>query len=47
MEYDGAMRNRTFAVIFTAVVVAGGLSAWAQQKPISSRTSIVVYKSPT
>ena len=48
MEYDGAMRNRTFGVMVTAVVVAGGLSvAWAQQKPVSSRTSIVVYKSPT
>ena len=42
------MRNRTFAAMTAVVAVAGGLSvAWAQQKPVSSRTPIVVYKSPT
>ena len=42
------MRNQRFAIICAAVVAAGGLSvAWAQQKPVSSRTPIVVYKTPT
>jgi hypothetical protein len=47
MEYDRAMRKRVLAVI-TAVVAVGGFSVvWAQQKAVSSRTPIVVYKTPT
>lgn len=43
------MRIRTIAVttIAAAVAITGVTVAVAQQKPVSSRTSIVVYKSPT
>ena len=43
------MRNRTLAVIAltAAAAIAGVTMVIAQQKPVSSRTSIVVYKSPT
>lgn len=48
MEYDESMRNRTLATLAMAFVAIGGVCvAWAQQKPVSSRTPIVVYKSPT
>ena len=43
------MRIPTIAVMtLTAAAAIGGVTlAIAQQKPVSSRTSIVVYKSPT
>ena len=41
------MSNRTFAAIVGAIAVAGAAFASAQQKPVSSRTPIVVYKTPT
>lgn len=40
------MRKALF-VIVAAVAMGGMAVAWAQQKPVSSRASIVVYKSPT
>ena len=47
MRYDSKMSHRTFAAIVGAVVLAGAGFAFAQQKPVSSRTPIVVYKTPT
>jgi hypothetical protein len=43
------MRIRSIAVVsFAAALATAGVTlAVAQQKPVSSRTSIVVYKSPT
>ena len=43
------MRNRTIAVmtIAAATAIAGVTVAIAQPKPVTSRTAIVVYKSPT
>ena len=42
------MRMRTIAIgMCTVVFVAANLVALAQQKPVSSRTPIVVYKTPT
>ena len=41
------MSNRTFAAIVGALAIAGAAVAAAQLKPASSRTPIVVYKSPT
>ena len=43
------MRTRTIALMaFTAATAIAGVTlAVAQQKPVSSRTSITVYKSPT
>jgi hypothetical protein len=43
------MRIRSIAVLTfaAAVAIAGVTVAIAQQKPVTSRTSIVVYKSPT
>jgi hypothetical protein len=43
------MRMRTIAVmtLAAAAAITGVTVAVAQQKPLSSRTSIVVYKSPT
>ena len=43
------MRNRTLAVITltAAAAIASVTMVMAQQKPVSSRTAITVYKSPT
>lgn len=42
------MRMRTIAMgLCTVVFATAAAVAIAQQKPVSSRTSIVVYKSPT
>jgi hypothetical protein len=46
MRYDFAMRNRTLALIAIGLTAGLGLVV-AQTKPMSSRTSLVVYKSPT
>jgi hypothetical protein len=47
MRYDFTMRNKTFAIVGIGLVAALGLAVSAQQKPVSSRTPIVVYKTPT
>src|SRR5919106_5447706 len=42
------MRMRTIAIgMCTVVFAAANIAALAQQKPVSSRTPIVVYKTPT
>jgi hypothetical protein len=43
----GMMRNVLLFTFVTAVALGGFAAAWTQQKPVSSRTSIIVYKSPT
>src|SRR5687768_5831887 len=46
--YYGGMRMQTIAIGMCTVVFATvGIVAVAQQKPVSSRTPIVVYKTPT
>lgn len=40
------MRKGLF-IIVTAVAMGGVAVAWAQQKPVATRTTVVVYKSPT
>lgn len=47
MRYDFGMRNKTFAIVALGLMAALGLAVSAQQKPVSSRTPIVVYKTPT
>ena len=47
MRYDFAMRNRTLALVAIGLTAGLGLAVAAQQKPVSSRTSLVVYKTPT
>lgn len=47
MRYDGFMRKAVLFAFVTAVTLGGFVAAWAQQKPVSARQSIVVYKSPT
>jgi hypothetical protein len=39
--------RKAIAAAITAVAVGGFATAWAQQKPVSSRTAITVYKTPT
>ena len=41
------MSNRTFAALLGVIALAGAGFAFAQQKPVSSRTPIVVYKTST
>lgn len=41
------MSNKTIAAIVGALAIGGAGLVTAQQKPVSSRTAIVVYKSPT
>ena len=41
------MRNKTFGAVVGALAIAGAVLVAAQQKPVSSRTPIVVYKTPT
>ena len=41
------MSTRTFILIVGALAIAGVGIVTAQQKPVSSRTPIVVYKTPT
>lgn len=47
MGYDGVMRKAVLFALVTTVSTGAFAVAWAQQKPVSSRPSIVVYKSPT
>lgn len=47
MRYDSAMSKRTFASLVAVMAIAGAGFAAAQQKPVSSRTTITVYKTPT
>lgn len=39
--------HKELFIVLTAVALGGFGVAVAQQKPVSSRTSVVVYKSPT
>lgn len=41
------MGSKTFASLIAAMAIAGAGFAAAQQKPVSSRTTITVYKTPT
>ena len=41
------MSRTTFAAVAAALAIGGAVLVTAQQKPVSSRTPIVVYKSPT
>ena len=41
------MSRKTFAALMTVMAIGGAGFAAAQQKPVSSRTPIVVYKTPT
>jgi hypothetical protein len=41
------MRNKTFGAVVGALAIAGATLVLAQPKPVSSRTPIVVYKTPT
>lgn len=47
MRYDFVMRNKTFGIVAFGLMAGLGLAVSAQQKPVSSRTTVVVYKSPT
>jgi nitrate reductase NapE component len=47
MRYDFAMNNRIFAMVAVGLVAGLGFAVSAQQKPVSSRTPITVYKTPT
>jgi hypothetical protein len=41
------MSRTTFAAVIAAMAIGGAGFAVAQQKPVSSRTTITVYKTPT
>lgn len=42
------MRIRNITLAVSAIAITGfGLAVYAQPKPVSSRTAVVVYKSPT
>lgn len=42
------MRIRNITLAVSAIAIAGlGMAVYAQPKPVSSRTAVVVYKSPT
>jgi hypothetical protein len=41
------MGKKTFASLIALMAIAGAGYAAAQQKPVSSRTTVVVYKTPT
>jgi hypothetical protein len=47
MKYDSAMSKKTFLSLMAVMAVTGAGYATAQQKPVSSRTTITVYKTPT
>ena len=47
MRYDFVMRHLSFAIVAIGLTAGLGLAVSAQQKPVSSRTTVVVYKSPT
>ena len=47
MRYDSSMGKKTFASLVAVMAIAGAGFAAAQQKPVSSRTTITVYKTPT
>ncbi|HEX4913080.1 MAG TPA: hypothetical protein VFV51_03940 [Vicinamibacterales bacterium] len=41
------MRTKMIASLIAVIAIAGAGFAAAQQKPVSSRTTITVYKTPT
>lgn len=41
------MGKKTFASLVAVIAIAGAGFVAAQQKPVSSRTTITVYKTPT
>lgn len=41
------MSKKTFASLLAVMAIGGAGFAFAQQKPVSSRTAITVYKTPT
>jgi hypothetical protein len=47
MRYDSVMSKKTVASLVAVMAIAGAGFAAAQQKPVSSRTTITVYKTPT
>jgi hypothetical protein len=47
MSYDLKMSKKIFASLIAGVAIAGAGFAAAQQKPVTSRTAITVYKTPT
>ena len=47
MRYDLDMSRKAFASVIAVMAIAGAGFAAAQQKPVSSRTTVVVYKTPT
>src|SRR5918993_3550113 len=47
MRYDSRMSKKTFAALVGALAMASAGFVAAQPKPVSSRTPIVVYKTPT
>jgi hypothetical protein len=47
MRYDSAMRTKIIPSLIAVIAIAGAGFAAAQQKPVSSRTTITVYKTPT
>ena len=47
MRYDSDMSRKAFASLMAVMAIAGAGFAAAQQKPVSSRTAITVYKTPT
>jgi hypothetical protein len=47
MRYDSTMSKKTFASVMAVMAIAGAGFAAAQSKPVSSRTAISVYKTPT
>jgi uncharacterized protein YfiM (DUF2279 family) len=47
MRYDSGMSKKAFVSLMAVMAIAGAGYAVAQQKPVSSRTTITVYKTPT
>jgi hypothetical protein len=41
------MGKKSFASLIALMAITGAGYAAAQQKPVSSRTTVVVYKTPT
>ncbi len=47
MSYDFTMSTKIFASLIAGIAITGAAVLAAQQKPVSSRTTVVVYKTPT
>ena len=47
MRYDSEMSRKIFASLVAAMAITGAGYTAAQQKPVTSRTTITVYKTPT